>query len=342
MVAALLVGALFGATAVPLVQSDEWWIRLFDFPRIQIAALLGLALLGYVALRLAGRLRPWEYGIAALAGVALVSHLVLLAPYTPFHPRQLANSHADVTPGRLSLLVHNVLAENRDVAALRALIRDHDPDIILLSEPNQWWLEQLAGLEADYPYTVFQPLENSYGMLLYSRLALEEPEIRFLIEPDIPSIRTRVKLRSGALVTLYGVHPRPPGPEEKGAAQEGEREDSDVRDAELLTIAREVRELGDVPVVVAGDFNDVPWSHTIDDFQQLSGLRDPRVGRGMFATFPTGSRFMRYSLDHLFASRQFLVVEMRRLRDVGSDHFPLFVVLDYDAATSAATNVPQP
>lgn len=342
VVAALLAGAPVGGTAIPLVHSDEWWIRLFDFPRIQIVTLLGLTLAGYAALRLGGRLRPWEYAIAALAGVALVSQAVLLAPYTVLHPQQLADSHAEETPNRLSLLVHNVLAENRDVAALQHLIRDTDPDLILLSEPTQWWVEQLASLEADYPYAVSQPLENSYGMLLYSRLELEDTEVRFLIEPDVPSIRARVRLRSGAVVTLYGVHPRPPGLEEEGGAQNGEIEDSDVRDAELLSIAQEARELGDVPVIVAGDFNDVPWSHTIDDFQQISGLRDPRVGRGMFRTFPTGSRFMRYPLDHVFASRHFRAVELRRLADIGSDHFPLLVVLDLAANDAVATEGAQP
>jgi endonuclease/exonuclease/phosphatase (EEP) superfamily protein YafD len=67
-----------------------------------------------------------------------------------------------------------VLYDNREVDALRNLIRDKDPDIILLSESTQWWLEQLDGLEDDYPYTLFQPQENHYGMLLYSRLELEE------------------------------------------------------------------------------------------------------------------------------------------------------------------------
>jgi len=148
----LLSFALICGTAVPLLRSDAWWIRVFDFPRIQIASLIGLTLAGY--------------------------------------------------------------------AALRELIGENDPDIILLSEPTQWWLEQLDGLEDDYPFTLFQPQENHYGKLLYSRLALENPEIRFLIDPKVPSIRSRVRLRSGTLVTLYGVHPSPPGLKRPDGANE--------------------------------------------------------------------------------------------------------------------------
>ncbi len=35
------------------------------------------------------------------------------------------------------------------------------------------WQEQLAVIEKDYPYRVPVPLDNLYGMHLYSRLPLE-------------------------------------------------------------------------------------------------------------------------------------------------------------------------
>lgn len=350
LVALVLV---FG-TAVPLLHSNAWWIRVFDFPRIQIALLIGLTLAGYAALRFFGRLRPWEYALAAVAGLALVWHLISIAPYTAFYPREMSDSRAEDDANRISLLVYNVLFDNLEVEALHKLIRDTDPDIILLTEPTQRWLEQLDGLEDDYPYTLHQPQENHYGMLLYSRLELVNPEIRFLIEAEVPSFRSQVRLRSGMLVTLYGVHPRPPGIQrpdegknrgiEEAAGEEDEdddREDSDMRDAELLLVATEVKKLGAVPVIVAGDFNDVAWSRTTHLFQRLGGLLDPRVGRGLFNTFDARSRFMRYPLDHVFASQHFFLVELRRLPGIGSDHFPIFVVLDYDPGASVTNEVSQ-
>jgi endonuclease/exonuclease/phosphatase (EEP) superfamily protein YafD len=142
-------------------------------------------------------------------------------------------------------------------------------------------------------------------------------------------------------VTLYGVHPRPPGLKRRDG-EESEREDSDMRDAELLLVAKEVKKLGDVPVIVAGDFNDVAWSHTTRLFQRIGGLLDPRVGRGLFNTFSTESFLMRYPLDHVFASEHFHLVELRRLPDIGSDHFPMLVVLDYDPGASLVNEEPQP
>jgi endonuclease/exonuclease/phosphatase (EEP) superfamily protein YafD len=114
-----------------------------------------------------------------------------------------------------------------------------------------------------------------------------------------------------------------------------------MRDAELMLVAKEVKELGEVPVIVAGDFNDVAWSHTTHLFQRTGGLLDPRVGRGLMNTFDTRSRLLRYPLDHAFASEHFLLVELRRLPEIGSDHFPLFVVLDYDPDASIENEEPQ-
>lgn len=337
--------ALICSTAIPLIHSDQWWIRVFDFPRVQIAVLIGLTLAGYLALSLWRRLRSWEYALAAVVGLALVWQLISIVPYTVLYPKEMADSRYEDDSNRLSLLAYNVRYDNREVQVLRDLISDTNPDLILLSEPTDWWLEQLDGLEDDYPYMLLQPQDNHYGMLLYSRLELVNPEIRFLIESEIPSIRTQVRLPSGKLVTLYGVHPRPPGldlsEEEEAEADGDERADSDMRDAELMLVAKEVKELGGIPVIVAGDFNDVAWSHTTHLFQRTGGLLDPRVGRGLMNTFDTRNRLLRYPLDHVFASQHFFLVDLRRLPDIGSDHFPLFVVLDYDPDASVENEEPQ-
>lgn len=341
----LLALALIYATAAPLLHSDIWWIRIFDFPRVQISILIGLTLTSYVALHVWRRLWLWEYALAVVVGLALAWQIISIVPYTLFYPKDMSDSTSKDDSQRISLLIYNVRYDNREVAALRDLIRENDPDIILLNETNQWWLEQLSDLEQAYPYTIQQPQQNHYGMLLYSRLALVNPQIRFLVEPEIPSLRSQVRLSSGELITLYGVHPRPPGlklPEDEKDEGEGdERADADMRDAELMLVAKEIKQLGDVPVIVAGDFNDVAWSSSTHLFQRIGGLLDPRVGRGLLNTFDTRSRLMRYPLDHAFASQHFFLVELGRLPDIGSDHFPLFVVFDYDQNASVENEKPQ-
>ena len=44
-------------------------------------------------------------------------------------------------------------------------------------------------------------------MAVFSRLELIRPSIRFLVDDAIPSVKSSVRLRSGAVVDLY-LHPR--------------------------------------------------------------------------------------------------------------------------------------
>lgn len=76
------------------------------------------------------------------------------------------------------------------------MIRNTNPDIVLLMETDAWWDGQLAGLARAYPHIVSQPQDNTYGMHLFSTLALIDPQVRFLLDDDVPSITTGVQLRS--------------------------------------------------------------------------------------------------------------------------------------------------
>ena len=114
----------------------------------------------------------------------------------------------------------------------------------------------------------------------------------------------------GHSVHLYALHPRPPHTFQA----------SFDRDAELLVVGREIH-ANPEPAIVAGDLNDVGWSHTTRLFQRISGLMDPRLGRGLFSTFPATVPFMRWPLDHVFFDPEFRLCRLERLGSIGSDHF---------------------
>jgi endonuclease/exonuclease/phosphatase (EEP) superfamily protein YafD len=92
------------------------------------------------------------------------------------------------------------------------------------------------------------------------------------------------------------------------------------------------------PSIVVGDLNDVAWSRTNAMFQKISGLLDPRVGRGFYSTFNANWPAIRFPLDHAFVSHHFRVAAFEVLPHVGSDHFPVFARLVLSPASDADPN----
>ncbi len=316
----VVIGLLMvAASLLPLSRGDAWWIRIFDFPRIQIAFVLAAVLAAHLFVRRGGG--PWANLFDAALALALAYQCYAMFPYTPLARRQVEQSRAPRPGSQVSLLFTNVLMTNRDSSRLREIIRRADPDIILAVEADEWWRGQLSEFERTHPHTVLRPQDNTYGMLLYSRLELISPEVKFLIQPDVPSIHARALMPGGREFEFHCLHPRPPFPTEDRRSAE--------RDAELLIVGKSIKG-AETPVVVFGDLNDVAWSRTTAMFQRISGLLDPRTGRGFYNTFHAGYPFVRFPLDHFFHSSHFRLVNFRRLPAFGSDHFPVFISLSYE------------
>lgn len=323
-------GVMVVMTVLPFVKSDAWWIRIFDFPRVQTASISVAVLVAYPFF--VGGYDNARYGFVGALVLCVVYQAYRMFPYTPLARKQVQQSRRARRDEQLTLLFANVLQTNRDASRLRALIREADPDIFLTIETDAWWQEQLKEFEQTHPRAVLQPQDNTYGMLFYSRLELVRAEVKFLVQDDIPSIHARVKLASGREVELRCLHPRPPFPTED--------ERSTERDAELLIVGKEIKGKED-PFVVLGDLNDVAWSRTTALFQHVSGLLDPRTGRGFYNTFHAKYPVIRFPLDHFFHSRHFRIADFRRLGYFGSDHFPVYIALSYEPDAEAEQEKPR-
>ncbi|WP_221899164.1 endonuclease/exonuclease/phosphatase family protein [Hymenobacter sediminicola] len=318
----LLTVSTLVATLLPLLRETAWWIRIFDFPRLQIVA-IALVTIG-AALMLGWHQLPGYWGWAALGSLvaAVLYQWFRIMPYTRLVGKQVGDSTLKDGKRHLSLAMMNVLQFNKQSDKALAVLQDIDPDIIMTVETDQWWYEQLKPLEQTHPYTCHEPLDNTYGLLFFSRLPLENCEIKYLLDDDVPSLHTRVQLPDGRTwVRLYGLHPKPPAP--------AESKTSTKRDAELLLVGKAI-DNKEEPTIVFGDMNDVAWSHTSELFRRISGLLDPRVGRGLLPTFHADYSLLRWPLDHVFVSADFKVDDMERLPYVGSDHFPIFIKLSYE------------
>ena len=322
------------ATVLPLFKAPYWWVRAFDFPRAQIAVgmLVLLGLLGLVNLGVTES-KSYEWAAFVLLALGVVYQAARMLPYSPLWTAEVVEAPPDApAERRLRLVVSNVLMDNRDAERWKRVVLAEDPDVIAAVETDAWWAEQLRALDGEYPHVVAQPQDDTYGMVLLSRFPLHDAEVRHLVEDTVPSLFARAELPSGGTVQLVLLHPRPPRPDIGQHAT--------LRDAELVKAAEALDGLKE-PVVVMGDLNDVAWSHTTRLFQALSGLLDPRIGRGLFATFHADYWYLRYPLDHVFHSADLALVELRRLGHVGSDHFPMLIELAHTPAARSVQAAPE-
>ncbi|KXS39051.1 MAG: hypothetical protein AWU55_849 [Halomonadaceae bacterium T82-2] len=326
---AVAAALLVLSTLMPLLPLRVWWVRGFDFPRLQLA---GLALLTG-ALALLWGSGTWQVGVVLGCLLVMLVQLAHVLPWTPLWRKQVIDADDDTEQAQLTLMVANVLTDNRNADDLTRQIHAEQPDLVLTLESDAWWGEQLSrALDEGWPHSVKIPLDNLYGMHLFSRRPLEDVEVKWLIQSDIPSIHAWLPMPCGTRLRLHAVHPRPPAP--------GESDDSLWRDGELLLVGKGIHQ-HEQPTLLFGDLNDVAWSRTTRRFCRISGMLDPRRGRGMFSTFHARYPLMRWPLDHIFVSEHFTLADMRRLARFGSDHFPIIATFRYRPARADENDTPE-
>lgn len=316
-------------TLASLTRFDQWWIRGFDFPRLQVSVItLFTMALAFFTFQ---DKESWRIWLLIGLFLSFVYQAFKIYPYTILAKKQVFRLQERHSDSQVSLLVSNVLTPNTHYQKLLDLVHKLQPDILLTLESDKKWEKELSALEEDYKYTVKIPQDNLYGMHLYSRLELEDIQVKYLISEEIPSIHGKVVLRNGESIQIHCLHPKPPSPSEDST--------STNRDAELLLVGKELKNQD--KTLVFGDLNDVAWSRTTRLFQQISGLVDPRIGRGFYNTYHAGIPVFRWPLDHVFHSEDFSLVKLKRLPSIGSDHFPIYAKLNHVSIAEKLNETPE-
>ena len=316
------------ATVAPLSRIRHGILQGLDFPRQQYmftAAAMGLA----APFLLDGRALDLVF---LLALATAIINGIFVAKFTPLWRRQVRRADASLradTDRHLSVVIANVKMSNRDYAPLNALVRDAHPDVFIALETDARWIDGLAPVRDLFDTHIDVPHDTGYGMLLWSRLPLHDTIVEEVITEGVPSIVTTIELRSGQHVRLWSLHPEPPVPDQHTTG----------RDSEIAHAGLAARDQP-LPAIVTGDLNDVAWSSTTRQFQRLSGMADPRVGRGFFNTFNAFYPVFRWPLDHVFHDPEFRLIELRRGPKIGSDHFPILFTLAL--ADDDAGHMPEP
>lgn len=327
-------GFLVLVTLLPLLPTGKWYVRWWDFPRLQIAALLLVPLL-IVAWQVL-RTKSWEPSIwATVLLAALVWQVSHIVEFSPLWAKEIPASNGQATT--IKLMVANLDYENSQPKSVGRQLAEESPNVLLLVEYDQDWHERLGDLRATFEYHHEEIHDKGLGMALWSNIPITQSETQFLVSDRRPSIWATLKLDSGQQINYVGVHPTPPGLLDSTG---NNRRDSRVRDAELIMVAKEVADRSGEAWAIAGDFNDVAWSHTTRLFKRVSGLRDPRIGRSFMGTYMAEYPPCRCPIDHVFLSEGFSIANLARKRISGSDHFAVLATVSL-GPDSGVTPEPQ-
>ncbi len=237
------------------------------------------------------------------------------SPWLHFY--RLSPACPAVTGRTVKLLYANVRTSNSDKLSLANVIREKSPDIIGLLEVNQQWLRAL-NLSEQYPYKVEIPREDNFGLALYSRFPLSAaiPEYG---DDDfvVPAIIRKVELTADLDFDLALAHAIPP----LTAANY-------MYSRTLLQRIAVWAKNHHGRLVVAGDFNATPYSEIYQKFTG-AGMHPAAQGSNIFTTWNAQSAIFKLMLDHILFKGCVNLKSYERLPEIGSDHYPLLVELEF-------------
>ena len=287
------------------IDTQQHYIELFSHFRLQYLV-VSLLLLIVFAIR-----RRAIYSLLLVVALALNASFVL-----PWYGLPLfEESEAATGDTQLKLLYANVLSTNQEHERLLDLIGSERPDVILLLETSAHWLEAMQTLEADYPFRYSVAREDNFGIALLSRLPLtaathiDSPPLGY------PTIIATTRI-GGTDLTMISTHPTNPL----------RRDNFRARNVQLHSVAELVAQASG-EVLLIGDLNASVWGRHYRHFEEATGLRNARRGKGILPTWPTFMPLAMIPIDHVLVSSQVGIADIRTGPRIGSDHLPLLVTV---------------
>ena len=290
--------AAIGYALVTLIAFLPWFpCSMLEHFRLQYA------IAGVVVAAAAHRSRLFD---AAL--IAMIVNLALVAP-------DLGGTAHARSGTRVRVLFANVLASNTEYVAVARLIAETQPDLVALVETRDPWFANLAPALAGYA-RIEHRRDDNFGLALYAQGAIAGGVEH--VGGTLPTIVATVTLANGPAVSVVVTHPWPPVNAWTQARQW----------EHMAAVSQRVRTLP-APVIFAGDFNATPWSRIFRRVIGTTGLCDTRAGFGYHGSYPANSAIVRIPIDHVLVSCEVGVAAREIERDVGSDHLPVLVDLDF-------------
>ncbi|MCK4665678.1 hypothetical protein KAU33_02960 [Candidatus Dependentiae bacterium] len=215
----------------------------------------------------------------------------------------------------LTLLLINVQSKNLKYYKVINFINKTNPDIIVTLEINLHWKPALAKEMERYEFQKIVFGKDDFGIGLYSKYPLINPEIFYFGPANVPTIISDIDVK-GKIITLCATHPKSPGT----------LTNFRNRNIQLSELAKS-REKYKNSFILIGDLNLTSWSCHFNKICQEMKLYDSRKGFGIQATWPAKFPLLLIPIDHCLLSEDIKVLERKIGGFVGSDHRPIILNL---------------
>jgi endonuclease/exonuclease/phosphatase (EEP) superfamily protein YafD len=244
--------------------------------------------------------------------IAVLNSVFVVPWYFSNSENKFVNEHVDLT-----LLHSNVLTNNVEFEKFIDLIKQENPDVFVMQEVNQTWLNEIRELEKSYSYKYTIPKEDNFGIALFSKYPFKSAQEVKSGTFQIPSIVVIISIKEQP-VTIITTHPLPPV--------------SNVyyhsRNSQINKVA-ELSRNHQGPLILIGDLNITMWSHDYKPLETETDLRNARKGYGLLPTWPSMFLLPMFMIpiDHVLISSHLVVHDIKVANNIGSDHLPLIVKL---------------
>ncbi len=293
------------ATVLALFSRWHWFAELFSHFRLYYLLAQAVLIMVFLNTR--------RYLWLAVTILLALPNAWYVAPYLlPLLPGQATRLTAPASP---QVVVINLGYRNTEYQRLLDYVNEQRPELLVLSEYTPDWDLALTEGLSGYPHALRRPRSDPFGMAVFSRSPLIEAARLDLGSEQAENIRLRARL-GGREISLFAVHLYPPTTPERAAR----------RLRQLERLAGEVR-AAPGPRLVTGDLNLTPFSPHFHRLLDRSGLLDARQAQGLHVTWPSLPLPLWIPIDHALADPGSGVSDVRIGPAVGSDHYPLEIML---------------
>lgn len=268
-----------------------------------------------------------------------VSGLCLLISFPFWSPAYRLTGNEDMAQDGVKVLSYNVKwftnSRGKNYAEVLQWINDQDADIMCFQE--FYPLKNIAPrLRQNGKYEVATD-KDRFSVSIYSKFPIVEQGLLFDVE-QLNNIRFADIDMEGDTVRVYNVHLQSMGMNTNSKSSMSDIENSmkpnlkkfvnsHARRVEQMQVLQDHIQESPYPVLLAGDFNDIPYSFNYFQMKKYMNNAFEENGKGFGFTFNEGIPFLR--IDNQFVTEHWRVKAFKTFSEVNfSDHHPIMGIFE--------------